>query len=300
VKKVARKIVNFIHFYFTSVLFYGNLYMKLQRKEGMIMPIGLAPFSIRHHLFDKESVIEAYAKLHEIGFNGLEGGLGRAANFTIEEEKEILAKYNMVLCDIWGDPETPDKTMKRAEAFGVKIICVGTMPGDMMRSAGGFAAYVRWLNKVCKPFVEAGFKLSYHNHAQEFRNFACLGGKPGMEILLNETDPEGVVFCLDTFWTSAAGADPAYWLRRIKGRNSTVVHFKEYAIDDLSYDTGIGSIPFRFAEVGQGNINWQEVTAACREIGIEWYCVEQDFHRGNAFDSLKTSVDYMRNVLKIV
>ena len=262
------------------------------------MPIGLAPFSIRHHVFNKETVEAAYAKLKAIGFNGLENGIGRAAGFSIEEEKAELAKNNLTICTIWGNPETPDETMKRAEALGVKIICVGTMPGEMMRSVDGFRAYVKRLNNMAKPFADAGFKLSYHNHAQEFRNFACLGGKPGIEIMIEETCQDSIVFCLDTFWMSAAGADPAYWIRRVKGR-STVVHFKDYAIDDLSYDLGMERIPFRFAEVGQGNINWQEVVAACREIGIEWYCVEQDLHRGNAFDSLQTSVDYMRNVLKI-
>jgi len=263
------------------------------------MAIGLAPFSIRHHVLDKESVNATYAKLQELGFDGLENGLGRSAGYSIDEEKAMLAKHNLKVCDIWGDPESPDETMKRAEALGVEYVCVGTMPGDMMRSVDGFNAYVRWLNRVAQPFKKAGFKLSYHNHAQEFRNFAELGGKPGMDILLNETDPEAVVFCLDTFWMSAAGADPAFWLRKIKGRNSKVVHFKEYAVDELSYDCGIGSIPFRFAEVGQGNINWKEVVSACREIGIEWYCIEQDFHRGSAFDSLKISIDFMRKELNI-
>jgi sugar phosphate isomerase/epimerase len=264
------------------------------------MPIGLAPFTIRHHVFDRESGKAVYQKLRELGFDGLEGGLSRSAGFAPEEEKAILAELGLKICDIWGDPSDPDGVMKRAESLGVKLICVGTMPENMMRSLEGFKAYIRWLNEKSKPFAQAGYKLSYHNHAQEFRNFAQLGGKPGYEIMIQETCPEGIVFCLDTFWASAAGADPAYWLRRIKGRNSNVVHFKEYAIDDRSYDTGIGSIPFRFAEIGQGNINWQAVVEACREIGIEWYCIEQDLHRGDAFDSLKTSIDFMRNELKIV
>lgn len=263
------------------------------------MPIGLAPYTIRHHVFDRQSVESTYETLKNLGFNGLENGIGRHANLTPVEEKELLAKNNLTICNIWGNPETPDETMKRAEALGVNTICVDTMPGDMMRSVDGFKAYIRWLNKVAEPFSKAGFKLSYHNHAQEFRNFQALGGKPAYELLLEETNPDAIVFCLDTFWVSAAGGDPAYWLRRIKGRNSNVVHFKEYGVDALSYDTGIGSIPFRFSEVGQGNINWPEVVKACQEIGIEWYCIEQDFHRGDAFDSLKTSIDFMRNQLKI-
>jgi len=261
------------------------------------MPIGLAPYSIRHHVFDRESAEAAYRKLAGMGFNGLENGIGR---MPLADEKKLLAELGMTICDVWGDPNDPEGAMKRADERGVKIICVGTMPGDMMRSEEGFHAYARWLNEKAQPFKAAGYRLSYHNHAQEFRNFAQLNGKTGYEILLEETDADGVIFCLDTFWVSAAGADPAYWLRKIKGRVSPVVHFKEYAIDDRSYDCGIGSIPLRFAEVGQGNINWHAVVDACREVGIEWYCIEQDFARGDAFDSLKTSIDFMRNELKIV
>ena len=263
------------------------------------MKIGLAPFTVRHHVFDKESVIHTYETLAKLGFNGLENGIGRHAGLSAAEEQELLGKNNLEICDIWGDPETPEATMKRADEVGVKTICVNTMPGDMMRSLDGFKAYIRWFNKVAEPFAKAGYKLSYHNHAQEFRNFKELGGKPAYEILISETNPDAIVFCLDTFWASAAGADPAYWLRRLGKRSSHVVHFKEYAIDSLAYDLGMESIPFRFAEVGQGNINWPEVVKACKEIGIEWYCIEQDKHRGDAFDSLKTSIDYMRNELGI-
>jgi len=262
------------------------------------MSIGLAPYTIRNNVFNEAQVKAVYGRLHDMGFDGLEGGIGPRYGLSLDEDIALLSQYNLTVCDVYADPNKPDEAMKTAEAYGTKYICIPTLPGDMMLSVDGFKAYCEHLNNLAKPFAAAGFKLSYHNHAQEFRNFAALGGKPGMEILINETDPSGVCFVLDVFWTSAAGADPAYWLRRLKGRTD-LVHFKDYSIDDRSYDMEIGSIPWRFAEIGQGNINWQAVVEACREIGIEWYCIEQDFTRGCAFDSLKTSIDYMRNELGI-
>ena len=264
------------------------------------MPIGVAPFSVRHNVFNKNQVEEAYKKLQEIGFDGLEGGLGfRYNRCTLEEEVALLKKYNLRICDVKGDLSKPDEVMKMADALGAKYLWVDTLQGEMMRSIDGFKAFADQLNNLAKPFKAHGFKLIYHNHAQEFRNFAELDGKPAMEILLDETDPDGVCFLLDTFWCSAAGADPAYWLKRIKGRSGPIVHFKEYAIDDRSYDIGIEDIPFRFAEIGQGNINWPAVMEACKEIGIEWYCIEQDLCRGDIYGSLKISVDFMRNKLNI-
>ena len=262
------------------------------------MPIGLAPYTIRNNVFNKTQLEAAYKRLSEMGFEGLEGGLGTYNGLTAKEDVAMLSKYNLKVCDVYADPEDPDKAMKLAESYGTKYICVSTLPGDMMLTVDGFKAYCEQLNMQARPYAEAGFKLSYHNHAQEFRNFDALDGKPGMEILINETDPDGVCFVLDVFWTSAAGADPAYWLRRLKGRTD-LVHFKDYAIDDRSYDMEIGNIPWRFAEIGRGNVNWKAVVEACREIGIVWYCIEQDFTRGCAFDSLKISIDYMRNTLGI-
>jgi len=262
------------------------------------MPIALQPYTIRFHVFNKKQAEEAYRKMYELGFKGLENGFGRANGLTIEEEKELLAKYDLTVCDVYAEISRPDDAMRLAESFGTKYICVGTIPGGMMMTSDGFYAYCEQLNEQAKPFAEAGYKLSYHNHSQEFRNFTNLNGKAGLQIMIEETDPNGVAFVLDTFWASAAGADPAQWIRKLKGRIN-LVHFKDYAIDDSASDIGMERIPFRFAEVGMGNVNWQAVTEACRESGVEWYCVEQDLTRGNAFDSLKISVDYMKNVLKL-
>ena len=262
------------------------------------MGIALAPFTIRGTVFAKEDVESTYKRLHDLGFDGLEGGLGRRFGYSVEEDMALLNKHKLIVCDMWGDATKPDEAMKAAEAYGTNIVCVQSVPDEMLRSADGFKAFCKQLNETAKPFKAAGFKLSYHNHSQEFRNFSSENGKPGMEILISETDPDAVVFCMDTFWIAAAGADPAYWIKRVKGR-ATVVHFKDYAIDDVSYDLGMGSIPWRFAEIGQGNINWKSVLEACKEIGIEWYCIEQDQNRGDCYASLKTSIDYMRNELKI-
>ena len=48
-----------------------------------------------------------------------------------------------------------------------------------------------------------------------------------------------------------------------------------------------------FAEVGQGNIDWPEVIAACQDVGVQYYIVEQDLCPGDPLDSLKISFDKM-------
>ena len=46
----------------------------------------------------------------------------------------------------------------------------------------------------------------------------------------------------------------------------------------------------------QGNINWENVAQATREAGCEWIFVEQDRTPGCAFESLKTSIDFINKL----
>ena len=64
-------------------------------------------------------------------------------------------------------------------------------------------------------------------------------------------------------------------------------------------EVGLGEVPRMFAEIGQGNLNWKAITAAAREAGVEWYNIEQDQTKRPVFESLKISIDYMRDVLHI-
>ena len=44
------------------------------------------------------------------------------------------------------------------------------------------------------------------------------------------------------------------------------------------------------AELGEGNLDWADVLAACGEAGVEWLIVEQDVCRRDPFESLAISL----------
>ncbi len=254
------------------------------------MPIGVVGYTVRFHTYTAKQVEDTYAKIAALGYDGVESGLGR--RLGIDKDVELLKKYNLKVCDAYGDLSKPDEAMESASRYGVKILGIPSIPGDMLHSVDGFKAYAEQINELSRPFKAAGFRLQYHNHSQEFRNFPELDGKAGMAILIEETDPEAVLFEIDTHWVSAAGGDPAQWILKVKNR-IPIVHFKDYAIDWKAEDGGMGFVPKRYAEVGQGNINWPPVIDACREAGVEWYLIEQDRTPGSEFDSLKISIDAM-------
>jgi sugar phosphate isomerase/epimerase len=75
----------------------------------------------------------------------------------------------------------------------------------------------------------------------------------------------------------------------------TIVHFKDYAIVKAAIDR-IEEVHKQFAEVGEGNLNWAGIIKACNETGVEHAVVEQDICPVNPLDSLKKSIENMRNL----
>jgi len=229
-----------------------------------------------------------------MGYDGVESGFGGRA-LGAEADVAMLKKYGLKVADVYGDLSKPDEVIERAKLYEVNVVSVPSVPGEMLHSVEGFKVYAERINEMAKPFRGTGIKLQYHNHSQEFRNFPQLNGKAGMAILIEETDPDMVVFELDVFWMSAAGCDPVQWIDKVSGR-IPIVHFKDLAIDWKAEDGGMGAVYKRYAEIGQGNVNWPPIAAACVKAGVEWYIVEQDRTVLDEFECLKISVDYMRGI----
>jgi sugar phosphate isomerase/epimerase len=75
----------------------------------------------------------------------------------------------------------------------------------------------------------------------------------------------------------AAGANPATWLRKLKGR-VPLMHLKDMTIvDGRAVQT----------EVGNGNLDWAEIPPC--EAGTEWLIVEQDETERDSLESLAIS-----------
>ena len=47
-------------------------------------------------------------------------------------------------------------------------------------------------------------------------------------------------------------------------------------------------------EVGKGNLDWDDILAACEEAGVEYALVEQDTCETDPFDCLKTSYEFLK------
>jgi sugar phosphate isomerase/epimerase len=130
-----------------------------------------------------------------------------------------------------------------------------------------------------------GIRLCYHNHDHEF--LKSYDGQQAMEIIEKNTDPADLYFELDTGWVMMGKADPAVWLRRLKGR-VPVMHLKDF--NDLSDRKS-------FTEVGSGKNDFRAIFAAAEESGVEWGVVEQDtMHKLRPMESVKASIGHLKKI----
>ncbi len=157
---------------------------------------------------------------------------------------------------------------------------IGGLP-DAYKNRDGYYRFAREASEVARRVVTAGVTFSYHNHSFELEKY---DGRTGLAILYEESAADVFTSEIDTYWLQHGGADPAQWIRRLQHR-APLVHLKDMAVKD---NTPI------MAEVGEGNMNWPDILAACREAGVRWYIVEQDICLRDPFESLGISLRNLR------
>ena len=86
-------------------------------------------------------------------------------------------------------------------------------------------------------------------------------------MLYEQGSPKHLKAELDTYWVQAGGGDPVAWIRKCAGREP-LLHLKDMCVTP--------SREQRFAEIGEGNLNWPDILKAAEQGGVEYYLVEQD------------------------
>jgi sugar phosphate isomerase/epimerase len=172
-----------------------------------------------------------------------------------------------------------DEVLKAATIIGHKyLICPMTLGPDIdtyKKAADTF-------NKIGESCKKAGIKFGYHNHSQEFHDF---NGERPMDVLMERTDPELVIFELDLFWTTVAGVDPSKFIKKHADR-IRLVHIKDMAKKmetpstdwRVFTDMSIGrEILTNQTIVGEGIIDFKKILNTAEKEGIQHYIIESDF-----------------------
>jgi sugar phosphate isomerase/epimerase len=237
-------------------------------------------YTLRDFLKTPEDIATSLKKVKEIGYNSAQAsGVGPIGH---KELRQLADDAGLTICAThvsFGDMvKNLDGVIEQHLAYGTRYAGIGSLPGEYRTSADGYKRFAQEASAIGRELKKAGLQFIYHNHDFEFAKF---DGKTGMDILFEESDPDAFHFELDVFWVQAGGADPVAWIKKVANRMK-VVHFKDYVV--------MNDRERRFAEVGEGNMNFPAIIEACKEIGVEWAPVEQDkCYDRNPFDSLAIS-----------
>ena len=224
------------------------------------IPVGVQLYSVRDDAAkDLEKVLAALSKA---GYEGIEyaGYYGHGA----EELRKLQDKYGLACCGthtgldtLMGDELA--KTIAFNKTIGNKYLIVPWLPDERRATRAVIEETAKLLSDIAEKAGKEGMRVGYHAHAGDF---AMVDGRTAWDILFAAASPN-VVMQMDTGNARSGGADPLEYLKKYKGR-STTVHLKEYAKGNWK------------ALIGNGEIPWNDVFTACERSGTEWYIVEQE------------------------
>ncbi|KAF2327375.1 sugar phosphate isomerase/epimerase family protein [Flavobacterium daemonense] len=273
-----------------AVLALPSLAFTMNKKE-----IGLQLYTLRDELpKDVKSTLENVAKA---GFTTVE-----TYGFSIKDQfwglspkelrkilddnnlKALSGHYNLGSYLYDGNIAELIAAIEAAKILKNEFLTVPWVDEPYRKSIQDYKKIALRLNEAAKMCKKAGLKLAYHNHDFEFQKH---DGVTGYEILLTETDKDLVYFELDLYWVARSGNDSLKLFKENPGR------FKMWHVKDMDKTNQALN-----TEIGSGLIDFKPFFAAAKQSGILHFFVEQENNfAGNAFESIKTSCDFIAKEL---
>ena len=239
--------------------------------------MGVQIYSVRDAL--KEDFEGSVKKIADIGFKYIEAfGLdteGKINGMSPEDYSSVVASNGMTIasthCSYFQADES-EKLIEAALTAGIPHVMIAYLNEEDR----DYHKVAENLNKIGVIAKEAGLLFGYHNHDWEFEK---KGNEVGLEVLLNETEPDLVSFQLDLYWAVKGGVDPVTFIEKYPGRFCSF-HVKD-AAEDLKQTT-----------VGTGIIDFESIFNIKAKAGISRFFVE-DERTEDPFGNIEGAFNYL-------
>ena len=165
---------------------------------------------------------------------------------------------------------------EQQSVLGNEYLVLAEVDFDLLNSSAGIDRMAQGFNKAGQLCHDRGLKFAWHPHLA----FAEVGGKSPFDRVLEATDPGKVFVELDFFWASMSQGNIPRLIQRY-GDRLRLGHVKDMAkkvVVPPGGFTDIGSLPEDiYADVGDGQIDYQSLIPLARKAGMRYFFVERDY-----------------------
>ena len=247
--------------------------------------IGLQLWSVRDDM--KKDAEATLMQVGQMGYTFIEAaGYGDGSFYGMQpfDFKQLLNENGLrFLASHTGQP-LPDSTTWDAtmewwdtciaahKEAGVKYIVQPSMNKKGYGTLADLKRYCDYFNAIGEKCNAQGIRFGYHNHDKEFED---VDGVVRYDYMLNNTDPDKVMFQLDLYWIMKGGKDAIAYFNAYPGR------FELWHVKDEK-------------ELGEsGLMNFEPIFKAASTAGMQHIIVEVERYNFTPLESVKKSLDYL-------
>lgn len=248
--------------------------------------LGAQLYTVRAFTNTASDFAETIKKVADIGYTAVQiSGIGQIDQNEVAKIVEDAGLTVAATHIGWGQLLNDiDAVIEQHKLWKCVHVAIGGAPGEY-HNAEGLKKFLDEIPPVAERLAKEGMDFSYHNHNHELIRY---GEKTWLEMLYEQADPKHLKAEIDTYWIQAGGGDPAEWVRKCAGREP-LLHLKDMAMAPGRQQ--------RFAEIGEGNLNWPAILQAAKEGDVEWYLIEQDnCYERDPFESLEISYKNLKEM----
>ncbi len=263
------------------------LFNACQTEQKTEKYIGLQLWSVREAM--NEDPVATIEELGRMGYKFIEAaGYRNGGFYGMEPEafRELVEANGMDFISSHTGQDLPDEDnwdemmawwdecIDAHAAAGVKYIVQPWMGQAGYDSLEGLQKFCEYFNAIGEKCNARGIRFGYHNHDGEF---AELEGEIIYDYMLNNTDPDKVMFQMDLYWVVFGGADPIHYIQQYPGR------FEHWHVKD---DTELGA---------EGIVDFETIFAHQESSGVKYLIVEVERYNHDPMESVRISLDYLNN-----
>ena len=259
-------------------------------EKKIIRELGIQLYTIREFMQNEKDIRESFRKLREYGYTQAQTGgceipyrdFGR---IVWEEGIEIVGTH----VDFDRMVNDFEQALENHRLLNTDNMGIG---GMHFGSVDEIKAFIEKANLVGEKAAKEGMKFTYHHHSHEF--YCWANGKRTIDMLVEGLDPANTSFVLDTYWIQHAGGSITSWIEKLAGRIDSL-HLKDMK---RVLTKNPGEAQQQYAEIGGGNMDWDQILTAAKKNGVKYYIVEQDScFEENCFASARSSIEFLKKYM---